>query len=235
MLIFSCFKQAKLHKNVRLNVTVGEVTNATKDEKSFVLVNGNPFNWCINCTYNQLSPICSKDCYFEVCLTLIYNQKADTKGEIVGLTIMDGNFCSLFPYVLNPEDMTSGARRYTLTHVKHTPLMSSKSFTEAEAFMKEVTEETVRQKIPLFEEGISKFYPSFKTEFEFIDWFVSMKTKPLDRSAANHTASRECIAERVGNTIRILSGKINTLFEAERAVLSELLREWSSQIPDSHT
>lgn len=78
------------------------------------------FDWCVNCTYNQISRISTK-CFYEVCVTLIYEQITPTK-EIVGIKIMDGEFCSLYPYVLDEEDYQSGQRRYTLTHVKHTPM-----------------------------------------------------------------------------------------------------------------
>lgn len=141
---------------------------------------------------------------------------------------MDGSFCSLYPYILDEQDYNSGCRRYTLTHVEHTPLFSSKMFGEAQKFMQSVDEKQVRARVPLFEKGIKMFYPSFDHEFELDDWFISMKTKPLDSGAANHAASRECLAERSGQIINILSGKINTLFEAERKVLEILLRTWSS-------
>ena len=203
-----------------------------KDEKdkcsAYVTVNEEiqRFDWCINCTYNQISRISSK-CFYEVCLTLIYEQ-IEPKQEIIGLTIMDGNFCSLYPYILDERDYHSGRRRYTLTHVEHTPLFSSTSFEDAQNFLNGVNEEQVRTRVPLFENGIKMFYPSFDNEFKLNDWFVSVKTKPLDSGAANHAASRECLAEQDGRTINILSGKINTLFEAERKVLQILLRSWSS-------
>ena len=107
--------------------------------------------------------------------------------------------------------------------------MRSQNFQDAEQFMEHVSEKDVDARRPLFEQAISHFYPAFSIEFEFDSWFVSMKTKPIDSGAANHTASRECVAERDGKVIRVLSGKINTLFEAERLVIAELLRDWSTQ------
>lgn len=183
------------------------------------------FDWCVNCTYNQISRISSK-CFYEVCLTLIYEEIAPRR-ELVGLTIMDGNFCSLYPYILDERDYESGRRRYTLTHVQHTPLFASENCEEAQMFMCSVREDTVKARVPLFERGIKQFYPSFHQEYKLNDWFVSMKTKPLDIGAANHAASRECVAENDGRTINVLSGKINTLFEAERKVLHILLQTWS--------
>ena len=141
---------------------------------------------------------------------------------------MDGDFCSLYPYILDEIDYESGRRRYTLTHVKYTPLFASENFEEAQTFMRSVHEDTVQARVPLFEKGIKQFYPSFHQEYKLNDWFLSMKTKPLDSGAANHAASRECLAERDGRSINVLSGKINTLFEAERKVLEILLRTWSA-------
>ena len=197
-----------------------------EDGKNRVCINEEVFDWCINCTYNQLNPVSATECYYEVCLTLIYS-KITQERKIIGITIMDGDFCSLYPYVLGKNDLHSGPRRYTLTHVRHTPLMKSQNFQDAEQFMENVSEKDVDARRPLFEQGISHFYPAFNLEFKFDSWFVSIKTKPLDSGAANHTASRECIAERSGKVIRILSGKINTLFEAERTVMTELLSDWS--------
>jgi len=159
-------------------------------------------------------------------LTLIYKEKS-RRDAIIGITVMDGNFCSLYPYVLDKDDLDQGRRRYTLTHVEHTPIFQSKDFGEANAYMESLTDKTALDKKPFFEEGFSKFFPSFSSDFEYDSWFASIKTKPLDAGAANHTASRECIAERDGKMIRVLSGKINTLFEAERTVLSHLLSDWS--------
>ncbi|MDA9766556.1 hypothetical protein N9D08_00870 [bacterium] len=143
---------------------------------------------------------------------------------------MDGNFCSLYPYILDEKDYESGRRRFTLTHVLHTPLFKSTSYDEARGFINSVSDDMVNEKVPYFESGIKQFYPSFTSEYKFVDWFVSMKTKPLDEGAANHTASRECLAEQSGRVISVLSGKINTLFEAERKILGVLLQAWSDKL-----
>ena len=222
-------QQVKLGACVRLNTLVSDISDEFVDGEHCVMVNGEKYDWCINCTYNQLNPISSTDCFYEVCLTLIYRQKV-MKDQVIGITIMDGNFCSLYPYIADTEDLSRGPRRYTLTHVKYTPVFQSSNFAEALKLMEGFTGEDARERVPFFEEGFSKFYPSFATEFQYDSWFVSMKTKPLDAGAANHTASRECIAERNGKSIRVLSGKINTLFEAERMVLSELLSDWSTKV-----
>jgi hypothetical protein len=224
----SFFLQEKLEQVLRLNTSVYEMRNKTEGDGHLAVVNGETFDWCVNCTYNQICPIQESGCYYEVCLTLIYQEK-EKKSLITGITIMDGEFCSLYPYVLDEQDLEKPHRRYTLTHVKHTPMMKSKDIVAAQAFMAQVSSAEVRSRIPSFVEGISTFFPSFNDEFVFDSWFVSMKTKPVDAGAANHTASRQCIAERDGRCISILSGKINTLFEAERVVLSEVLQEWSQR------
>lgn len=223
------FYKDSLGDSVRLKTTVSKVKNTIDaDRNNVVSVDGTNFDWCINCTYNQLNPVNSTDYYFEVCLTLIY-KKITPGRHITGITIMDGEFCSLYPYVLDKNDLERDSPRYTLTHVRYTPLMKTKTLLEAEQFMQRVSDEDVEKQRPFFEAGISHFYPAFSIEFEFDSWFVSMKTKPIDSGAANHTASRECIAERDGKVIRVLSGKINTLFEAERLVMAEVLRDWSTQ------
>ena len=223
--------QGQLHDSIKYNSTVGHLDTVETERGALARVSvgesTHVFDWCINCTYNQISRVTSL-CYFEVCLTLVYEQVKPTK-EIVGITIMDGDFCSLYPYILDEDDFNSGRRRYTLTHVKHTPLFKSDDYLKASNFMESIKRADVESKVPHFENGFKHFYPSFKSEFKFVDWFVSMKTKPLDQGAANHTASRECLAEIDGRIVSILSGKINTLFEAERHVLETLLQSWSEQ------
>jgi len=222
--------EVALSEVVENNAEVVSLVNVKHNDTPMVeiLCNGEieRFDWCINCTYNQISRV-STQCFYEVCLTLIYEEIVP-RDEIVGITIMDGEFCSLYPYVLSEEDYLSGRRRYTLTHVRHTPLFTSKRLSEVKAFMDGVSDELVHSRLPLFEKDFCYYYPAFKQEFRFVDWFVSMKTKPLDCGASNHTASRECLAEADGRIVNVLSGKINTLFEAERMVLGALLRSWSA-------
>ena len=90
--------------------------------------------------------------------------------------------------------------------------------------MDQVGKEHVHALVPLFERGFSFYYPSYTQEFRFVDWFTSIKAKPLESGASSHTASRGCLAEIDGRII------INTLFEAERKVLEILLNSWSEQI-----
>lgn len=212
---------------MRFDHCIGNIKNEKIGDKMLSVVDGDYFDWCINCTYNQSLPLENPKCSYEVCLSLIYKERIPLPS-LVGITIMDGDFCSLYPYILDAEDLKDGPRRYTLTHVKHTPLLKTSSSTEAQAFMETITEQEVLKHKPHFEAGIAAFYPAFIHQFEYDGWFISMKTKPLDAGAVNHTASRECIAERDGRCINVLSGKINTLFEAERIVLSEILKQWSS-------
>ena len=218
---------------MRFNHCVEEIRNEITGDDVHAVVDGEYFDWCINCTYNQSFPLKSPKCKYEVCLSLIYKERLP-QPNLVGITIMDGDFCSLYPYVLDEEDLKDGPRRYTLTHVKYTPLLKTSSSTEARAFMEAVTEEQVLKLKPQFEAAMATFYPAFIHQFEYDSWFVSMKTKPLDAGAVNHTASRECIAERDGKCINVLSGKINTLFEAERIVISEILKQWSSRHANEH-
>lgn len=223
--------QAALSDEIRINTTITCLKNVLVDGKPTIeLMHGESvekFDWCINCTYNQISRV-STACFYEVCLTLVYEQ-IDPSQDIVGITIMDGEFCSLYPYVLSEADYLSGRRRYTLTHVRHTPVFASKLFEEAKAYLDEMNDELVRSRVPLFENAFSFYYPSFQNEYKFVEWFASIKTKPVDSGAVNHAASRECVAEVDGRVVNVLSGKINTLFEAERKVLSILLNSWSQR------
>jgi hypothetical protein len=101
--------------------------------------------------------------------------------------------------------------------VRYTPLGQFNTFAEAEAFMKEQqqnSERLIKEKRPLFEKGMTEFYPTFLRDFEYRSFFIAMKTKIREASA-----NRSCIVRKEGRVIHIMSGKINTIFEAEDHVL----------------
>lgn len=98
--------------------------------------------------------------------------------------------------------------------MRYTPLKQFSSYPEAYDFLKteEVRPGLVEERRPLFEAGFARFYPQFTEHFQYHSYFVSMKTKVRDASA-----NRQAVIKTFGHQIHVMSGKINTLFEAEDA------------------
>jgi hypothetical protein len=245
-----------LHLNSEV-VDVQELRGA-KTDTTAVSVNGKVFDWCINCTYNRFAALRSpENVFYETCLTLIY-EDTQPDEQLFAITVMDGPFSSLYPYVPHPSPAASAAnaaaaadgspslassasntskratlstsssaisaaqtpRLYTLTNVQHTPLAKFDNIFEANAAMKAAqlnSDSFLAQKKLLFEQGIMTYFPQFGERFKYRSYFISMKTKLRDESA-----DRECIIRVAGKVINVMSGKVNTLYFAEREVLQHL-------------
>jgi hypothetical protein len=126
---------------------------------------------------------------------------------------MDGEFCSLYPYY---DDI------YTLTSVNNTPLGQFSDINDAIVKLNNVKQNRalVSEKRDRFEEEIKSFYPNFSNEFEFIGPEFSMKTK-----VKSSTDYRGCFVKKTDKLISIFSGKIDTLYIAEKKVLEIISRE----------
>ncbi len=238
------FKE-RLKDVLRLSTTVMEVSSTLYSEGNLVRyrdtvgrdaignVEGEFFDWCINCTYCQFhgSPIKELDLFYEPCLTLILRKK---HGDVpsFALTVMDGEYISLYPYIRDAAEKKD-FQLFTLTHVKHTPLGQFRSFGEAEKYRKVVDRDElcVRERAEKFYEGARQFLPHFDRDWELDSWFTSIKTKPRDAAA-----SRECIVRCEDRCIHVLSGKVNTIIQAEVAVLRiiEPLSDLGMPGPEEH-
>ncbi|KAL9651346.1 hypothetical protein ABK040_001298 [Willaertia magna] len=204
----------KLKDNLKLNSTIKKIE--TDEDSPFVCLNDEKYDWCINCTYNTFTKTPSLNQFYEPCITLIYKDIRENPYPRVAITVMDGKFPSLFPYISDKEDEQNGDVLYTLTNVEYTPLGQYNNFKAAEDRRLQVQnnfKDEVLPRIPLFEQGVLKYYPSFNKHFKYHSFFTSMKTKPYDNSD-----SRECTVEREGRLISVMSGKVNSLHVAEDMV-----------------
>lgn len=113
------------------------------------------FDIVIDCTNNSLKLI--KTCDIEKTISFLYHKK---KYDLtIAHTIVDGPFCSLYPYNLEKNI-------YSLTHVLHTPITVSDNF-------------DLNQKQIKMEQTLQEYYPSFLDDYERTnDYFISQKVKP---------------------------------------------------------
>lgn len=190
---FSELLNDKIVYNQYVDLSNPEVLSALK----------NSFDYVIDCTWGTARKINGIKYYYEPCVYFYY--KTNVKDNFA-LTIMDGEFYSLYPYY---DDI------YTLTSVKHTPLGQSDEFNEALSLLHKVKNNTdiLKQKREIFESEFVKFYPDFLNDFEFVDIEFSMKTKVV-----SNTDFRGCLVTSEDNLISVFSGKIDTLHIAEKKV-----------------
>jgi len=74
--------------------------------------NKEEFDWCISCTYCSFLVTPSLNIFYEPCLTLIYRDVRSDPFPRMAMTICDGQFCSLFPYISGPEEEKLIAKKY---------------------------------------------------------------------------------------------------------------------------
>ena len=134
-------------------------------------------------------------------ISLIY-KRIDFSIDFESLTIMDGNFFSLFPRDILKE-------HYTLTHVKYTPIIKSLNFDKIKNY--ELTHDKLISIKKNMLQDVLKYYPDFLEHFKYEDYFTSFKCKPIsnnDERGVNIKVNK--------NIISVNCGKITGIFEFEK-------------------
>lgn len=160
------------------------------------------FDYVVDCTWGKIFPH-GGDVYFETCL--YYLLSSDVLSNIA-ITIMDGRLFSIFP---------DGKNYYTLTGVGSIVKGVYRNPTEAEQALKMLERDA--EAITKIDDEllclVSHYYPNFTEHFSFEKAIVSMKTK-----FESGTDSRYVRIYRDENYIGVLSGKIDTIFDAEAMI-----------------
>ena len=158
----------------------------------------------LDCTYNQLG-LSEKKYIYENTISLVF--KKIKENDFSALTIMDGDFSSLYP-----RDI--GKHTYTLTDVEYTPLIKSDNYEDILNY--KIDEENIKivknKMITKFE----KYYPEFQEYFEYDSYFLSKKTKPVSLSDSRYVT----IEEITENVLSVNCGKIYGIFNWEDYVLN---------------
>lgn len=176
-----------------------------------VVFDGVRYDLMFDATYGKMFPL--DDCVFEFCLTLIYKRKTESEKNSPSVTVVDGDFFSLYPYNMSHN-------LFTLTHVSYTPMFSSHLLAEVETFAKEVetTGKLVSERKNLIENDVCKWCPNFLQTHQFFDFFTSTKTKFTDVRCADRSM-REC---RRGNVVSVCGGKITGAFDVGNVVADNI-------------
>ena len=172
--------------NITCNYVGNEIyANNKKIESDFIF----------DCTYGQLK--CPEGFFNESFLSFVYSKKNKTLFD--ALTVMNGEFYSIFPYYDN---------LFTVTGVKEGVI-------DMKEYEKIGKESYVRNRRKMIENKISKDYDCFLDNFNYSTYFISKKTKP-----ACNTDKRSTDIIKNGNIITVCSGKIDTIFECDEVVNS---------------
>lgn len=178
------------------NNTIGNITIKKKIEDLSDL--STEYEMVLNCTNNSF-PDVFPNSFFELTLTLIYTKVADIDFD--ALTLVDGNFFSIYPYKMQEN-------KFTLTDVEHTPLKTFSSMQDLNEYT--VSEDFIQKKRKLIEEKVDKYFPNFKHNFAYSGYFLSTKTKSI-----NSTADRYPVVLLNNKLIHSYTGKIQGIYPVQ--------------------
>jgi hypothetical protein len=184
-----------------------QFTHYTKNDLITVFTKTSSYDCDIllDCTYNQTG--LDNNYTYELTCSLVYKKIKNTPFDAI--TIMDGKFSSLYPREKNKFT-------YTLTDVEFTPIVKSTNFNNILDY--KVTNEKIHEIKYNMETKLKKYYPNFNTSFEYIDYFLSNKTKLISSSDSRDITIKE--VEK--NVITVNCGKIYGIFEWEAYILKYL-------------
>lgn len=159
----------------------------------------NNYHLVINATNNHIVDNNINNYFYELTLTLIYKKIKETKFE--SLTIMDGKFLSIYPYI---DDL------YTLTDVKHTPLEVFNSIEDLNNYKSKIDQYYLSNKKDIFENKVRKYFPDFDNHYKYTNYFLSTKSKVISNSD-----NRYPIISKEDNLINCFTGKIQGIYVIE--------------------
>ena len=185
---------------------LGSEIIAIEETEEGVHVLGVRYDFVVDTTWGHLTSL-PIPCYWEPTLLLYY------RGDISepALTLVDGPLCSVYP--------TEEAGLFSLSSVPLTPIGQFDSAQAAVAARNAVDGRMVSEKRLAMEAQISRYIPAFRDRFRFEGVQLSIKTKPIGASD-----DRSCWVGHERRRFTVLSGKIDTIFFAAEAIVSQIER-----------
>lgn len=192
------------NKNIKCEIKFNYFVKDIKQIDDKVVINDDLIcDLLIDCTYNQLN--LSKNKYtYENTISFIY-ERINFTDDYDSITVMDGEFFSLFPRDVNKK-------LYSLTHVKYTPYQKENEYLKLN---KNITDEEVTKINKNMVNDVIKYLPKFNKEYILKNYFISYKCKLISKND-----TRECIIEQDNNIISVNCGKIIGIFELEEYFLN---------------
>jgi hypothetical protein len=194
-------------ENIKCEIKFNYFVKDIKQHNDKVIINNDiECDLLIDCTYNQLGLSINKYIY-ENTISFIY-ERINFKDEYDSITVMDGDFFSLFPRDIDKKF-------YSLTHVKFTPFQKENEYLKLKNNIENYEILNINNKIV---EDVLKYLPNFNKEYKLITHFISYKCKLI-----SNNDTRECVIEKDNNVISVNCGKIIGIFELEEYFKNILL------------
>lgn len=203
--------------NVRLNTSCKSIEK--KSNKFLVNINGKDeeYDIVINCTYTHLNNLHKSFIPTNTQIEYIYEDVIlpifEYKMPMIGLTIMDGDFCSIMPKGLNEN-------KFLLYHVKHSILRRQKSRLYP---FKEV-KYNIKDKIELIKSESEKFYPFLKN-VKIVDYW--RETRVVTGNVDDERLTEINSYPNHKGYYSIFSGKITTCVKTALEIKEKIMNDFS--------
>lgn len=185
--------------NIKCEIKFNYLVKDINQINNKVIINNDlECDFLIDCTYNQLN-LSKKKYVYENTISFIY-ERINFDNNYESITVMDGEFFSLFP-----RDISK--KMYSLTHVKYTPFQKEFEFKNLN---NNITDEEIIKINENMVEDVIKYLPKFKKDYIYKTHFISYKCKLISKND-----NRECIIEQYNNVMNVNCGKIIGIFELE--------------------
>jgi hypothetical protein len=192
------FFKKRLKNNLFLS---SNIKNIKKYKKRFK-IEGEEFDYVINCTWQQSFKLSNLKLTYEHCAISLYKSKILNHKSY---TIMDGPYYTLLKWNKN---------LFALYSVKDSRLCISKNYNKVKNSYLKFKRKDVTEIKENLSKGFIKFYPEFNKNFQFIKNLHSIRT-----ISKNKKDARLCVVKQENNFINIMSGKIDHIFFAFKEVL----------------
>lgn len=168
------------------------------------------YDLVLNCTNNSIRDVFCDSAFYELALTLVYEQKQQLPFDAI--TLVDGDFFSIYPYHSN---------LFTISDVEYTPIRTSDRMDNLSV----VQEDEVNLIKGRIEDKILKYFPDFLDYFNYHSFFTSIKSKYKSKSA-----DRYPVLNGESNIINCFTGKIQGIYIIEDYVKEYIDGwEWSNR------
>lgn len=157
------------------------------------------YDLVINATNNSVKDTKNHNSFFELTISYLYKKNKITDFD--ALTMVDGEFFSIYPYCDNI---------FTVTDVQYTPIKKFKTKQALVDYQNKLTEDDIEKRKEQIEKKIIEYYPQFIDDFSYHSYFLSTKSKILSVSD-----DRYPIIVQDKNLINCFTGKIQGIYIIE--------------------
>lgn len=160
------------------------------------------YDLVINATNNSIKDSKNHNSFFE--LTISYLYKKIKKIDFDALTMVDGDFFSIYPY---SDDI------FTVTDVQYTPIKKFKTREALIDYRNNLIFDEIEKRKEHIEKKITEYYPNFIHDFKYHSYFLSTKSKVISVSD-----DRYPIIVQNKNLINCFTGKIQGIYIIEDVI-----------------